>query len=142
MKFSAVYTLAALVSLALADDTVSYDTVYDNPNGALTSVSCSDGTNGLITKGYDIFKDLPSFPYIGGVPAVAGWNSPACGSCWELVYPPGDDPEQTIYVLAIDHALTYNIALTAMNNLTNGNAIAWGTAPITATEVAGSFCGL
>lgn len=31
--------------------TVSFDEVYDNSDGSLTTVACSDGFNGLLTKG-------------------------------------------------------------------------------------------
>jgi hypothetical protein len=51
MKFFAV--LVALATFSAATSTtvsVSYDNVYDNGSGALTSVACSDGSNGLITK--------------------------------------------------------------------------------------------
>lgn len=41
----------------------------------MTSVSCSDGSNGLITKyGYQTQGAIPKYPYIGGVDAIAGWN--------------------------------------------------------------------
>lgn len=42
----------------------------------MSSVSCSDGPNGLM-KEFPTQGDLPVFPYVGGVPAIAGWNSPS-----------------------------------------------------------------
>jgi hypothetical protein len=51
MKFSSI--IAALGSIAVANSatlSVSYDETYDNRAGAMTSVACSDGANGLITK--------------------------------------------------------------------------------------------
>jgi hypothetical protein len=57
--------------------TVSYDTGYDDAGRSLTSVSCSDGTNGLITKyGWQNQGAVAGFPRIGGYQGVAGWNSP------------------------------------------------------------------
>lgn len=53
---------------------VSYDTGYDDASRSLSSVSCSDGTNGLLTKGYTNQGSLPDFPYIGGADVVASWN--------------------------------------------------------------------
>lgn len=41
----------------------------------MDSVACSDGANGLETKGYSTLGSLPNFPYVGGAPAVTGWNS-------------------------------------------------------------------
>lgn len=56
---------------------VSYDTGYDDANRALTSVTCSDGTNGLITKyGWQIQGAIAGFPRIGGYVGVESWNSP------------------------------------------------------------------
>lgn len=56
--------------------TVSYDTGYDDGSRSMTAVSCSDGTNGLITRyGWQTQGQIPNFPYIGGSSAIAGWNS-------------------------------------------------------------------
>jgi hypothetical protein len=45
----------------------------------LTSVSCSDGANGLMTRwGYQTLE--PMFPYVAAM-AGATWNSPKCGTC-------------------------------------------------------------
>jgi hypothetical protein len=60
---------------------VSYDTGYDDAGRSLTSVSCSDGTNGLITKyGWSNQGAVAGFPRIGGYSGVAGWNSPQVSS--------------------------------------------------------------
>ena len=49
----------------------------------------------------------------------------------------------SINVLAIDHAANgYNIGLTAMNALTNGNAVMLGRVDVAATEVDASNCGI
>lgn len=56
---------------------VSFDRGYDDGARSLTAVSCSDGENGLITTyGWDTQSEVAGFPYIGGVEAVGGWNSP------------------------------------------------------------------
>ena len=132
-----VLALSALVSSALAV-TVSYDETYDNKSGRLTTVACSDGENGLLTKGFSTFGSLPHFPNIGGAQAVAGWNSAACGSCWQLTY-----NGKSINVLAVDHAdAGFNVAKGAMDTLTNGQAAALGRIDVAATQVAASACGL
>ncbi|KUI71317.1 Protein SnodProt1 [Cytospora mali] len=119
--------------------TVSYDTGYDDASRSLTVVSCSDGTNGLITKyGYQTQGAIPDFPYVGGADVIAGWNSANCGTCWQLSY-----GGRTINVLAIDHAASgFNIGETAMNTLTNNQAAALGRVDATAVQVAISECGL
>ena len=59
---------------------VSWDFFYDQGTVSLMSVACSDGSNGLLTKGYNTFQDLRTFPNIGGSSVVASYNSPNCGS--------------------------------------------------------------
>jgi uncharacterized protein YqjF (DUF2071 family) len=77
MQISNLLTIFTAVTVASAA-TVSYDTGYDNGSRSLTAVSCSDGANGLITRyGWQTQKQVKKFPYIGGVQAVAGWNSPS-----------------------------------------------------------------
>ena len=53
----------------------------------MSSVSCSDGPNGLMKK-FPTQGDLPVFPYVGGVPAIAGWNSPSVSPLSSSVLPP------------------------------------------------------
>lgn len=48
MKFFSI--LAGITAATAATVQVSWDSTYDNKAGALTSVACSDGVNGLITK--------------------------------------------------------------------------------------------
>jgi hypothetical protein len=146
MKF---FTLVASLALALLGPSttlaspVTYDTTYDNKGGSLTTVACSDGSNGLITRGYTTFGSLPKFPHIGGAYAVTGWNSASCGTCWALTYTNAQGTKTTVNVLAIDVAKSgFNIALSAMNELTNGNAVQFGTVNVTSTNVASSVCGL
>lgn len=83
-------------------------------------------------------KDVKGFPYIGGAEAIGGWNSPNCGTCWSATY-----NGRTIHILAIDHTATgLNIALAAMNDLTNGHAVELGRIDAQVTQVALSECGL
>ena len=78
MKFiSAIALLAS--SLAVGATQITWDSVYDQGTDSLDIVACSNGPNGMITKGYNLFKDLPTFPNIGGSSVVTGWNSPNCG---------------------------------------------------------------
>ncbi|KAF9523754.1 Cerato-platanin [Crepidotus variabilis] len=135
MKFAAILSAAILPLISAVS--VSYDTNYDS-DASLATVACSDGTNGLLTKGYTTFPTLPRFPYIGGVPAITGYNSPACGTCWQLTY-----QGASIYVLGIDASPSnFNIALGAMNALTNGQAVALGRIDVDYAKVANSDCGL
>ncbi|EPQ58695.1 Cerato-platanin [Gloeophyllum trabeum ATCC 11539] len=138
MKFIALLATLTALPAALSQQ-VSWDSVYDNANQSLATVACSDGTNGLLTKGYTTFGSLPSFPYIGGAQAVAGWNSAACGTCWNITY-----GTTTITVLAVDHAGSgFNIGETAMNTLTGGHAVEYGIVQAaSSTQVPAAACGL
>lgn len=67
---------------------VSYDTGYDDGSRSMTAVSCSDGTNGLITRyGWQTQSAIPNFPYIGGADAIPGWNSPNVSSAVPPIRP-------------------------------------------------------
>ena len=141
MKF-AVFAAAAL-ALALpvfaqTTQTLSYDTTYDDASLSLTAVACSDGSNGLITKGYTTLGSLPNFPNVGGVYTVTGWNSAGCGTCYNVTY-----GSKTISVLAVDVALEgFNLSEEAMNALTGNQAVDLGRVEVTAVQVAASVCGL
>jgi hypothetical protein len=85
-----------------------------------------DGLNGLITGGSTTFGDLPRFPHIRGTSsAVAGWNSRSCASRWALnKNAPG---KRRTVIVAVDPAAPgFNIALSAMNELTGGTAVQFG----------------
>lgn len=152
--FSSLLTILSLSSNALAMPfaspqaaasqtiSVSYDERYDQGTSSLTTVSCSDGTNGLITQGYSDFESLPNFPLIGGAPTVEGWNSPNCGKCYQLHYQNGK-VDKTINVLAVDSAVgSFNLGLQALDQLTGGNAQQLGRVDATYTEVEASQCGV
>lgn len=141
---SAVAIPAQSDSNAAASQTVSisYDKRFDVGTSSLKTVSCSDGTNGLITQGYSTFNSLPGFPLIGGAPTVNSWNSPNCGKCYQLHYKNGN-VDETINMLAVDSAPGgFNLGLEAMNRLTKGNAEQLGRIQGTYTEVDKMQCGL
>ena len=67
-----------------------------------------------------------------------GWNSPNCGTCWELDY-----NGTSINILAIDYAQAgFNIGKTAMDTLTHGQAEQLGVVQVTSKHVANSVCGV
>ncbi|KAI4675732.1 uncharacterized protein J4E88_007767 [Alternaria novae-zelandiae] len=140
MQFSSITSAAILGFASLASAiTVSYDTGYDDGSRSLTSLACSDGSNGLITKyNWQTQANVAGFPKIGGYMGVAGWNSPQCGTCYGVTY-----NGKTIYVLAVDHAAQgFNLAKAAMDELTNGQAAALGRIDAQYAQVATSNCGL
>jgi hypothetical protein len=137
MKFFA--TLLALPVVALAVS-LSFDPVYDNAGGSLTTVACSDGANGLIPRGFNTFGQLPGFPNIGGAPAITGHGSSSCGSCWQVKYA---GTGKSINILAIDTGSAgFNIAKAAMNTLTNNQADNLGRINVTAVQLDPTACGL
>ena len=127
MKFSSFAAAAlalALPAIAQTTQTLTYSPKYDDGSLPMTAVACSDGPNGLITKGFNTLGSLPGFPYIGGVDAVTGWDSaaPECGTCHNITY--GDS---TLLVLAVDTAF-YGLHLSeeSMDALTPGRAAELG----------------
>jgi len=145
MKFTALVASLALIllpSCSLAV-TLSYDEAYDVSGSSLATVACSDGANGLMTRGFTTFGSLPSFPRIGGAAAIPGWNSTNCGTCWQLTYTNSSKIAKSINVLAIDHTDSgFNIGLGAMNTLTNGQAVQLGRVDVVSKQVSASVCGL
>lgn len=143
LKMKSCFMVIAYAATLASAINVSFDTTYDNSGQSLDTVACSTGSNGLITRGFTTFGSLPTFPRIGGAPAVTGFNSAGCGTCWSLTFTNGQGKKTTIVVTAIDVATPdFNISLEAMNQLTGGQAEQIGRAPITAVQVAASQCGL
>lgn len=119
---------------------VKYDHVYDDPNTPMTVVECSGGENGMIAKGYNIFGDLPTFPNIGAAFAVEEYNSPSCGSCWNLT---DSKTFTTAFIIAIDRAVEgFVIAEEALTALGGPQAVDGGEIYTSARLVEGSYCGL
>ncbi|KIJ64641.1 hypothetical protein HYDPIDRAFT_112039 [Hydnomerulius pinastri MD-312] len=143
MKFAAAFaTLAAIALPAVASTVqVTYNTIYDNPSTSLGITACSNGVNGLQTRGYPTLGTLPHFPYVGGVPGLT-WNSTQCGSCWQLTYQVASGKKNTINIIAVDAAGSFNLSLEAMNALTGGIAYQKGTVTASAVQVAASVCGM
>ncbi|KAL2204173.1 Cerato-platanin [Sarocladium strictum] len=138
MQLSILPILSSMLALGSAV-TLSYDTGYDQSARPLTSLACSDGQNGLITKhGWHTQGQIPRFPYIGGAQAIAGWNSKECGGCWKLEY-----KGKSINILAVDHAASgFNVGKKAMDALTGNKASQLGRVDVKATKVAAKNCGL
>ncbi|KAI8626979.1 eliciting plant response-like protein [Xylariaceae sp. FL1651] len=138
MQLIKLFNILSLTA-ATSAITVAYDQGYDDASRSMTAVACSDGVNGLMTRyGWTTQGQIPHFPYIGAAEAVAGWNSPNCGTCWQLSW-----NGRSIHVLAVDHAgAGFNVALAAMNDLTNGQAVALGRIDASAVQVDKSVCGL
>jgi len=143
MKAFSLLSSFALATSALAVN-VAWDSVYDARDGPLSSVACSDGDFGLITRfKYQKFSDVPSFPFVGGAPNIPGWNSPACGTCWNLTYTNASGIAKTVQFTAIDAGGSdFVTGKGALDQLTNGRAEELGIAPVTATAVAASLCRL
>ncbi|KAF8266796.1 Cerato-platanin [Lactarius quietus] len=151
MKFtSAIITLSAIFSVAAAATTepLRDNSFYDNGQQSLNNVACSNGQNGLLSAPngrvasghFTDFASLPTFPNIGGVFAVGGWNSSECGSCWQVTYP---STGVTIYVTAIDSVFSgFDVSQAAMNTLTNGQGNQFSVIDVESTQVTKSFCGL
>ncbi|KAJ3040768.1 hypothetical protein HDV00_010525 [Rhizophlyctis rosea] len=117
--------------------TVGYDTTYDNPNLSTTSIACSDGKNGLSTKGYKTLGSIPKFPNVAAAFTIEGWNSPQCGKCYRLKY-----EGRTVYVTAVDVAKEgFVISMGVMDALTGGRAVEAGRVSVEWKQVGIYNCG-
>ena len=136
--------VALLLASLVAGESLTYDPTFDEADNSLSTVACSNGPHGLLTRGYTTFGSLPNFPCIGASDAIEGWNSANCGSCWQLTYTPPVESGaklRSIYMLVIDKTSSgYNTGVTAMNNLTNGHAKELGRVEVTATKVDPAKC--
>lgn len=122
MKFLSALALLPLALAARTPTSISWDPVYGNGGQSLATVACSDGSNGLLTKGYTTFSSLPQYPNIGGSPTVAGWNSANCGKCYNLYY-----GSVVVKVRAVDTAPGgWNVNKAVLDKLTGGRAEAVG----------------
>lgn len=140
MKFTTIIfsVLSAAATTFAASGTAAYDTTYDTASLSTLVIACSDGVNGLYTKGYQTLGSLPKFPYIGASAEVPGWNSPNCGKCYAVTY-----GSTTINVLAVDHAGEgWVLSLAALNALTGNLGTQLGRVPVTWVPTAQSNCGL
>ena len=127
MQFSTIAILSAIVGFVAAGDPaqVRYDTIYDTSAQSTLTVACSDGINGLYTKGYHTLGAIPNFPMIGAAAKVTGWNSDQCGRCFKIYWA---QTGKSIYVTAVDVARAGDFVLSkaAFDALTN-NQSALGT---------------
>ncbi|KAJ3033545.1 hypothetical protein HDV00_006080 [Rhizophlyctis rosea] len=122
--------------------TVAYDTTYDSASLSTLSIACSDGKNGLYTKGYKKLGAIPGFPNIGAAFTVTGWNSPQCGKCYRLKYNDGKRVKKTIYLTAVDVARTgFVVSRKAMDTLTRGQAVQLGRVKVEWKQVGTYHCG-
>src|SRR6266404_1981717 len=114
----------------------TFDNTFDNKDGSLNGVACSNGENGLASR-FPTFGDLPSFPFIGGAFDVV-WNSPNCGSCWAVTNPANG---VTINITAIDTAgAGFNIAKEAFDKLAGAQSFL-GAIDVKAKKISPSVCG-
>ncbi|OCH88222.1 epl1 protein, partial [Obba rivulosa] len=115
---------------------VSFDTIYDESSESLDVVACSHDIEQL---GFTTFGTIPNFPFIGGAGVVTGFDSSGCVTCWELTF---EGTPTTVLVIDGAGSGTFNIGLTAMNNLTNGQAEFFGRVTATAMQVDATACTL
>ena len=60
MKLTSLFSLVILTAAASAQNfTASFDTIYDQASESLDVVACSNGVNGLESKGFTTFGSLP-----------------------------------------------------------------------------------
>lgn len=63
---------------------------------SMSTVACSDGSNGMIAKGHSTLQGL--YPDVGAANFIS-WNSPQCGACWRLT---SQQTGQSVSITVID----------------------------------------
>ena len=139
MQFTTLFTAVFLFAGSAFATNARYATYYGSADASMNNVACSNGDNGLAAR-FPTLGDVPTFPNVGGAVAVTGWNSPKCGSCWNLTYAP---EHKSILVTAVDYAGDgFVLSQQALDTLTDGQAYELGVVDVTAVEVPRSACGL
>ncbi|PWW76094.1 Cerato-platanin [Tuber magnatum] len=142
MQFStAIVSLLAMAASTFAQvaTTAGYDRVYDNGSLSTLSLACSDGPNGLFSKGYPTLGSLPGFPLVGAIETISGWNSPNCGKCYKVTY---TATGASINIIGVDSAARGIVmSLGALDQLTGNLGEAVGRVDVTYVETARTDCG-
>ncbi|KAI5296301.1 hypothetical protein KEM52_004380 [Ascosphaera acerosa] len=136
-----VLSLLAFAAAAIAAPnnlvSVSYDKTFDDKTTKLATLACSDGENGLLQYNYTTLGVVPNFPNVAGIPAIQGWGSENCASCWKVTY-----KSRSVNVLGVDVGQGgVNMALATMNKLTNNMAENLGRIQATLEKVDAGDCG-
>ena len=133
MKFASVLSALSLLTLSSASVSltrVTWNGIYDNPNQTFTVIACAEWA---AANNYTTFKDVPSFPYIGGAYVVSGYNSPGCGTRYSIL---DQQTNVTVEVTVVDAALQgFVVSLEALNKLTNDNAQDLGSIQAVVTKI-------
>ncbi|EMD34333.1 hypothetical protein CERSUDRAFT_36842, partial [Gelatoporia subvermispora B] len=120
---------------------VTFDTFYDNAANSLDGVSCS----GILTTGTG-FTDIGSLSdqNIGGAGVVEFFDDPqGCATCWNLTFQASTGPISVpIFVIDSSAEGTFNIAMKAMDTLTDGQAEQLGRVSASAEQIPVSDCGM
>ena len=136
--FLASTVSAVVVPRAPVAASIAWDSNYGNGDLSTLSVACSNGLNGLYSKGYKTLGALPSFPNVAAIQTVTGWNDADCGKCYKATF-----RTKSVYITAVDVAGGGIVTSKAtLNTLTGGLAEELGRVDGTFEEVAASNCGL
>lgn len=135
-------TAVALAETVIAQSRKAYVTYHMySSRTPLTSVACSDGANGLMTK-YKVSTLARWFPNVGAA-SFAHWNSPECGSCYKLTHSNG----KTIFITVVDmcgtqrgYAAHFDISPAAFRQLGGAAGVAAGSFSVTYQKVAAGQC--
>lgn len=110
---------------------VSWDNNYDVASSSTNIVACGAS----LSSKYPTLGAFPSFPNLGGALTIPDGTSSNCGKCYQLSYSSGTI-QGSVTITAIDTSTSgFNIGLTAMNTLTDGNAERLGRVEATYVEV-------
>ncbi|KAG1772408.1 Cerato-platanin [Suillus occidentalis] len=137
MKFTLVVALLSAFALPVFGDPayVTWDTAYSDPSASLATVSCSDGKNGLLTKGYTTFGHPSLHSPTSEVSQAVSGTPP-------YVYTTPSGHQTTVYITAVDNSYTFNVSPHTFDDLTDGTGFEAGKVKVRAVRVSPSKCGM
>ncbi|KAF3917888.1 hypothetical protein ABW20_dc0107770 [Dactylellina cionopaga] len=130
-----------LIAVVSAGTTLKFDNAYKkNSNKPLANFACSDGARGFLTKYKNprlttnqLASKLKPGVFLAASPAVAGWGSPKCGSCFKVRY-----STKSILYVVIDHAAP--AVVIGPDGFTAFAAVSKGALQVSVTEMPASSC--
>jgi hypothetical protein len=120
--------------LPIVRDNVKWTHNY-GPNHSTKGIACPN-----IAHRYPLFKDIPLYPYIGGIWIIKD-DPKFCGTCWNLT---AVKTRKTIFVIAIDSSEPgwFNLSETAFILLNSSIPPPGISLQATFREVDGFHCGI
>ncbi|KAF8998241.1 hypothetical protein BDQ17DRAFT_1328894 [Cyathus striatus] len=138
-NLSAIVLISTVIS-AFAQQTTTqrlvFDTRFDNRNGQVRNSICD-----RLATANPTYGSFLTFPNIGSSFSIQSYNSPSCGSCWELTHTRNGESNTTFYTAIDSINEGFGMSLMGATNLTGYDRAHFPAyVPVQAREVDRSNC--